>query len=257
MRKGSHGKSVLRHVRGKATRRARRAMELAEAEARRLHHSYLGTEHMLLGLIDEAEGVAAAALGRMTADSNDVRAAITAIVVPGDSEDEGSEVEATTQAGRAMRLAEDEAQSLGHHYISTEHLLLGLIREGEGIAAGVLQSLGIDLERARQTVIDVLVSMGGSEPAARRGHVITCRVDGRDLDAIDALVEAGVRSTRSDAAAWLIHAGIQSHQDVLDRVYGTVAEIRRLRDEVSRSLESDTPETGDATAAGDQGQIPS
>jgi ATP-dependent Clp protease ATP-binding subunit ClpA len=241
MRKGSHGRSLLRSVRGKATRRARRAIELAEAEARRLHHSYLGTEHILLGLIDEGEGVAAAALGRMTANLNDVRAAITTIVAPGDNEDAGSEIEATARAERAVRLAEDEAQSMGHHYLGTEHLLLGLIREGEGIAAGVLQSLGIDLDRARQAVIDVLVSMGGSEPAATKGHVITCRVDARDLDAIDALVEAGVRSTRSDAAAWLIHAGIQSHQEILDRVYGTVAEIRRLRDEMSQSLMSDSP----------------
>lgn len=241
MRKGNHGKSLLRSVRGKATRRARRAMELAEAEARRLHHGYLGTEHILLGLIDEGEGVAAAALDRMTANLNDVRAAVTTIVAPGDNEDAGSEIEATVRAERAVRLAEDEAQSMGHHYLGTEHLLLGLIREGEGIAAGVLQSLGIDLDRARQAVIDVLVSMGGGEPAAGRGHVITCRVDARDLDAIDALVEAGVRSTRSDAAAWLIHAGIQSHQEILDRVYGTVAEIRRLRDEMSQSLRAEPP----------------
>lgn len=251
MRKGSQAKSLLRSARGKVTRRARRAMELAEAEAHRLHHSYLGTEHMLLGLIDEGEGVAAAALDRMTTNLNDVRAAVTTIVAPGDNEDADGDIEVTARAERAVRLAEDEARSMGHHYVGTEHLLLGLIREGDGIAAGALDSLGIDLDRARQAVVEVLVSMGGGEPAASRGHVITCRVDGRDLDAIDALVEAGVRSTRSDAAAWLIHAGIQSHQEILDRVYGTVAEIRRLRDEMSQSLMAESS-AGDAATDEEQ-----
>lgn len=248
MRKGSRSKSLILSVKGKATRRARRVMELAEAEARRRHHAYLGTEHILLGLIDEGEGVAAAVLARLSAGPNDIRSALEMIVVPGDAEDAEGDIEATTGAKRAVRLSEDEARSLGHNYLGTEHLLLGLIREGEGVAAGVLQSLGIDLDRARQAVIGALMSMGGAEPSETRSHVITCRVDARDLDAIDALVEAGVRPTRSDAAAWLIHAGIQSHQEILNRVYGTVAEIRRLREEVSQSIASESPPNGDIPA---------
>jgi ATP-dependent Clp protease ATP-binding subunit ClpA len=218
----------------------KRALELAQNEARRLHHDYIGTEHILLGLIDEGDGVAAEVLRRLTDRPDAVRSAVETVVAPGDANGEKGEVGITPRALRAMHLAEEEARSLGHHYLGTEHILLGLIDEGEGIAAGALQSLGIDADRARETMIRVLAHMGSSEPAATRGHVITCRVDARDLDAIDALVEAGVRSTRSDAAAWLIHAGIQSNQSILDRVYGTVSEIRRLREEVSQTLASST-----------------
>jgi ATP-dependent Clp protease ATP-binding subunit ClpC len=216
----------------------RRALELAQAEAHRFRHDYLGTEHILLGLVDEGDGVAAEVLRQLTASLDDIRKAVETIVAPGSSEHVSGDVEPTERAERAMRLAESEARSLGHHYIGTEHILLGLIREGEGIAAGVLQSLGIDLDRAREAIIRTLVGMGGAEPTGSKGHVVTCRIDARDLDAIDALVEAGVRSTRSDAAAWLIHAGIESNQGILDRVYGTVAEIRRLREEVAQSVAS-------------------
>lgn len=238
MRRRMSGSSLLRSVDTRATRRAKRALELAQDEARRLRHDYIGTEHILLGLIDEGDGVAAEVLRRLTDRPGDVRSAVETLVAPGDTGSEKGEAGITPRAIRAMHLAEEEARSLGHHYLGTEHILLGLIDEGEGIAAGALQSLGIDADRAREATIRVLTHMGSSEPAATRGHVITCRVDARDLDAIDALVEAGVRSTRSDAAAWLIHAGIQSNQNILDRVYGTVAEIRRLRDEVSQTLAS-------------------
>jgi ATP-dependent Clp protease ATP-binding subunit ClpC len=236
MRRRMSGSSLLRSVDTKATRRARRALELAHDEARRLHHDYLGTEHILLGLIDEGDGVAAEVLRQLAGRPEDVRSAVETMLAPGDAEGGDGEVGITPRAIRAMHLAEEEARSLDHHYLGTEHILLGLIDEGEGSAAGALRSLGIDADRAREAIIRVLTRMGSSEPAATRGHVITCRVDAQDLDAIDALVEAGVRSTRSDAAAWLIHAGIRSNRNILDRVYGTVAEIRRLREEVSQTL---------------------
>lgn len=243
MRRRMSGSSLLRSLDTKATRRARRALELAQDEVRRLGHDYMGTEHILLGLIEEGDGVAAEILRQLTDRPDDVRSALEAVVAPGDGNSQSGEIAISPRAKRAMHLAEEEARSLGHHYLGTEHILLGLIDEGEGVAAGVLRSLGIDADRARETTIRVLSRMGSSEPASTRGHVITCRVDARDLDAIDALVEAGVRSTRSDAAAWLIHAGIQSNHNILDRVYGTVSEIRRLREEVSQTLATGAPAT--------------
>src|SRR5262249_45726678 len=127
-------------------------------------------------------------------------------------------------------LAMDEAQRLGHMYIGTEHILLGLVREGEGIAAGVLESLGVSLDKARSQTIQVLASGArAAQSSSAKGNVVTCRIDDRDLDAIDALVEAGIRTTRSDAASWLIRAGIDAHQPLFTRVYATVAQIRELR----------------------------
>lgn len=121
----------------------------------------------------------------------------------------------------------EEARRLRHGYIGTEHLLLGLLREGEGVAAGVLiTDLGIQPEEVRQ-IVALLVSSESSP----KSNVVTCRVDDRDLAAIDSLVEAGIRTTRSEAAAWLIHAGIETHQELFDRVRSTVEEIRRLRTE--------------------------
>lgn len=127
--------------------------------------------------------------------------------------------------------------------VEPEHLLLDLLREGEGIAAGVLESFGVTLDRASAQMLEAIITRMPSPrtltaqaaASATRSNVITCRIDGRDLDAIDALVEAGVRSTRSDAPSWLIHAGIEANKNILDTVYGTVAEIRRLR-EVAQSL---------------------
>jgi hypothetical protein len=135
-----------------------------------------------------------------------------------------------------------------------------LLREGEGIAAGVLASLGVNLERARGAVIQALASHGASveelpAPSASgpKSNVITCRLDDATLNALDILVEAGVRSTRSDAAAWLIGAGIEAHRPLIARVTATVEEIRRLRDE-ARAIASETlpaksadaPENGEA-----------
>src|SRR5215468_9773893 len=136
---------------------------------------------------------------------------------------------------------------MGHHYIGTEHLLLGLLREGEGIAAGVLASLGVNLERARVTIKEALASHGAivedhapnPSPSGPKNNVITCRLDDATLNALDILVEAGVRSTRSDAAAWLIGAGIEAHRPLIARVTATVEEIRRLRDE-ARAIASET-----------------
>ena len=149
----------------KFTERARTVLSLAQEEARRFNHSYIGTEHLLLGLVREGDGVAAKVLDSLGADLPKVRSAVEFIIGHGDQAPMG-EIGLTPRAKRVIELAVDEARRLNHHYIGTEHLLLGLIREGEGIGAGVLESLGINLERARQATLDVL-SSGASGGATR------------------------------------------------------------------------------------------
>lgn len=133
----------------KFTERARRVLSLAQEEAQRFQHNYIGTEHLLLGLVREGEGVAAKVLHDLGVDLQKVRSSVEDIIGRGDRIVQG-EIGLTPRAKRVIELAVDEARRMNHHYIGTEHLLLGLIREGEGIAAGVLESLGVTLEKARR-----------------------------------------------------------------------------------------------------------
>src|SRR6266516_2960244 len=142
----------------KFTDRARKVLPLAQDEAQRFNHNYIGTEHLLLGLVREGEGVAARVLENMNVELAKVRTAVEFIIGRGDRPVVG-EVGLTPRAKRVIELAIDEARRLGHNYIGTEHLLLGLVREGEGIAAGVLESLGVNLAKVRRATLDVL---GGS-----------------------------------------------------------------------------------------------
>ncbi|GBD20761.1 Negative regulator of genetic competence ClpC/MecB [bacterium HR28] len=139
----------------KFTERARKVLALAQEEARRFNHNYIGTEHLLLGLVREGEGVAARVLQSMGVQLPKVRSAVEFIIGRGESTVVG-EIGLTPRARKVIEYAVDEARRLGHHYIGTEHLLLGLVREGEGIAAGVLESLGVNLEKVRQQVLQVL-----------------------------------------------------------------------------------------------------
>src|SRR6266436_6061443 len=139
----------------KFTERARRVLSLAQEEAQRFQHNYIGTEHLLLGLVREGEGVAAKVLSNLGVELNKVRSAVEFIIGRGDRIVLG-EIGLTPRAKKVIELAVDEARRLNHHYIGTEHLLLGLVREGEGIAAGVLESLGVNLEKVRNQVIYVL-----------------------------------------------------------------------------------------------------
>jgi ATP-dependent Clp protease ATP-binding subunit ClpC len=139
----------------KFTDRARKVLTLAQDEAQRFNHNYIGTEHLLLGLVREGEGVAARVLENMNVELSKVRTAVEFIIGRGDRPVVG-EVGLTPRAKRVIELAIDEARRLGHNYIGTEHLLLGLVREGEGIAAGVLESLGVNLDKVRHQVIHVL-----------------------------------------------------------------------------------------------------
>jgi ATP-dependent Clp protease ATP-binding subunit ClpC len=156
----------------KFTDRARKVLTLAQDEAQRFNHNYIGTEHLLLGLVREGEGVAARVLENMNVELPKVRTAVEFIIGRGDRPVVG-EVGLTPRAKRVIELAIDEARRLGHNYIGTEHLLLGLVREGEGIAAGVLESLGVNLDKVRHEVIRVLsqssASSGPSSSETKRG----------------------------------------------------------------------------------------
>ncbi len=146
------------------TDRARRVVVLAQEEARMLNHNYIGTEHILLGLIHEGEGVAAKALESLGISLEGVRSQVEEIIGQGQQAPSGH-IPFTPRAKKVLELSLREALQLGHNYIGTEHILLGLIREGEGVAAQVLVKLGADLNRVRQQVIQLLSGYQGKETA--------------------------------------------------------------------------------------------
>ena len=152
----------------KFTERARRVLTLAQEEAQRFNHNYIGTEHLLLGLVREGDGVAAKVLSNLGVELGKVRSAVEFIIGRGDRAVLG-EIGLTPRAKKVIELAVDEARRLNHHYIGTEHLLLGLVREGEGIAAGVLESLGVNLERVRAETTRILSQSGPQTAGAGAG----------------------------------------------------------------------------------------
>jgi len=193
----------------KFSERARHVLTIAQEEARQMNHSYIGTEHILLGLAREEEGVAAKVLTNLGVSLNKVRSAVEFISGRGERPST-SDTGLTPRAKRVIELAIDEARQLGHNYIGTEHLLLGLLREGEGVAAGVLESLGVTLERARSETAQVL-SQG--TPRARAG---------RTTSKTPALDQLGVDLTAAARAG------------KLDPVIGRVKEIERVIQILSR-----------------------
>ena len=150
------------------TDRARRVVVLAQEEARMLNHNYIGTEHILLGLIHEGEGVAAKALESLGVSLEAVRAQVEEIIGQGQQAPSGH-IPFTPRAKKVLELSLREALQLGHNYIGTEHILLGLIREGEGVAAQVLVKLGADLSRVRQQVIQLLSGYQGPGGSGQGG----------------------------------------------------------------------------------------
>jgi ATP-dependent Clp protease ATP-binding subunit ClpC len=150
------------------TDRARRVVVLAQEEARMLNHNYIGTEHILLGLIHEGEGVAAKALESLGISLDGVRTQVTEIIGEGQQAPSGH-IPFTPRAKKVLELSLREALQLGHNYIGTEHILLGLIREGEGVAAQVLTKMGADLNKVRQQVIQLLSGYQGKEPVSAGG----------------------------------------------------------------------------------------
>jgi hypothetical protein len=166
------------------TDRARRVVVLAQEEARLLNHNHIGTEHILLGLIHEGEGVAYLALTELGISLDAVRAQVEAEIGQG-SEAPGGHIPFTPRAKKVLELSLREALQLGHNYIGTEHILLGLIREGEGVAAQVLVGLGADLDRVRGQVVQLLATAGASQaeqvaagPSRIRQQAVTAMVAG-------------------------------------------------------------------------------
>jgi len=193
----------------KFSERARRVLTIAQEEARNLNHSYIGTEHILLGLVREDEGVAAKVLTNLGAGLGKVRSAVEFIIGRGEKPTPG-ETGLTPRAKKVIELAIDEARQLGHNYIGTEHLLLGLLREGEGVAASVLDSFSITVERARAETTTVL-SQGTARSKLAR---VTSRTPALDQLGID--LTALARANK------------------LDPVIGRVKEIDRVIQILSR-----------------------
>ncbi|MBF0215545.1 MAG: ATP-dependent Clp protease ATP-binding subunit [Candidatus Omnitrophica bacterium] len=174
----------------KFTERARKVILIAKDEAKKLNHDYIGTEHILLGLVKEGEGVAAAVLNSLGLEPDNIREEVEKLVKQGPHPIMTGDIPFTPRAKKVIELAMDEARNLGHNYIGTEHLLLGLIREGEGIAAQVLLNLGLDVRSVRDEVLNLLgSSVPGFSPnqdAKRKKKTKTPALDsfGRDLTAM-------------------------------------------------------------------------
>ncbi|MDE2815662.1 MAG: ATP-dependent Clp protease ATP-binding subunit [Chloroflexota bacterium] len=168
---------------------------LAQEEARRFNHNYIGTEHLLLGLVREGEGIAAKVLYDMGVDLTKVRSAVEFIIGRGERVNVG-DISLTPRAKKVIELANEEARRLGHNYIGTEHLLLGLVREGEGIAAGVLESLGVSLEKVRQKVIQSVSQQPSRVPQEGSGRQSSSRTPLIDQMGID--LTAAARAEKLD-----------------------------------------------------------
>ena len=168
----------------KFSERARRVLSLAQEEAQRFNHNYIGTEHILLGLVRETEGVAARVLSSLSVDLSKVRSAVEFIIGRGEKPAQG-EIGLTPRAKKVVELAVDEARRMNHTYIGTEHLLIGLLREGEGVAAGVLESLGVTLDKVRAETHRILSNTSGTGSQGSRSNTRTPTLDqlGTDLTA--------------------------------------------------------------------------
>src|SRR5215207_3550197 len=201
------------------TDRARRVVVLAQEEARMLSHNYIGTEHILLGLIHEGEGVAAKALESLDISLEAVRAQVEEIIGQGQQAPSGH-IPFTPRAKKVLELSLREALQLGHSYIGTEHILLGLIREGEGVAAQVLQKLGADLNRVRQQVIQLLSGFQGKESGSAAASTGS---SGGDAPSSSLVLDQFGRNLTQDA-----------REGKLDPVIGREQEIERVMQILSR-----------------------
>ena len=194
----------------KFSERARRVLSLAQEEAQRFNHNYIGTEHILLGLVRETEGVAARVLSSLSVDLTKVRSAVEFIIGRGEKPAQG-EIGLTPRAKKVVELAVDEARRMNHTYIGTEHLLIGLLREGEGVASGVLESLGVTLDKVRAETHRILSNTSSTGSQSSRSNTRTPTLDqlGTDLTAA-------------------------ARQDKLDPVVGRKQELERVDQILSR-----------------------
>ncbi|TCI20301.1 ATP-dependent protease ATP-binding subunit ClpC [Exiguobacterium sp. SL-9] len=195
---------------GRFTERAQRVLALAQEEAVRLGHHNIGTEHILLGLVREGEGIAAKALFALGLTSEKIQQEVEALI--GRGSENGSTIHYTPRAKKVIELSMDEARKLGHSYVGTEHILLGVIREGEGVAARVLNNLGVSLTKARQQVLQLLGNTESSSNASQPGtSAATPTLDGLARDLTQ-----------------------QARESRLDPVIGRAGEIQRVIEVLSR-----------------------
>ena len=174
------------------TDRARRVIVLAQMESRRLEHSYIGTEHLLLGLIAEEDGVAARVLADLGIDLETTRQRVFELIGEGPGLVEGSEIPFTPRAKKVMELSLREALALGHNHIGTEHILLGLLREGDGVGAQILVASGTDLATVREKVVDQVVTVH-PEQAARLRRAATAPAAPMAPPSADEIRLSGIR----------------------------------------------------------------
>jgi ATP-dependent Clp protease ATP-binding subunit ClpA len=207
------------------TDRARRVIVLAQDEARLLNHNYIGTEHILLGLVHEGEGVAAKALESLGISLAVVQQQVEEIIGQGQEEPSGH-IPFTPRAKKVLELSLREAQQLGHNYIGTEHILLGLIREGDGVAAQVLVQHGADLNRVRQQVTQLLFGHQAEEAVAARsaerelrllpGVQARMREVEQRLAAIEQRVGTGPDTSDLDEQIEVVRTGIEAAVEALE-----------------------------------------
>ena len=205
------------------TDRARRVVVLAQDEARRLDHNYIGTEHLLLGLIHEGEGVAARALESLGISLAAVRQQVEEIIGRGQQAQSGH-IPFTPRAKKVLELSLRESLQLGHNYIGTEHILLGLLREGDGVAAQVLVRLGADLNRVRQEVIELLHGHQEREPVSARSAAGELRL----LPAVNA------RLTAVEQRLTAIEQRVGTGPDTSD-LDEQIAQVRRARESAAHA----------------------
>ncbi len=185
----------------KFSERARRVLSLSQEEALRFNHNYIGTEHILLGLVRETEGVAARVLSNLGIELTKVRSAVEFIIGRGEKPVSGENIGLTPRAKRVIELAVDEARRMSHHYIGTEHLLIGLMREGEGVAAGVLESLGVTLDKVRaetQRLLSQSLTPGQAGQGSGRGATGASTTRTPILDQLGVDLTALARSSKLD-----------------------------------------------------------
>ena len=196
----------------KFSERARRVLSLAQEEAQRFNHNYIGTEHILLGLVRETDGVAAKVLSNLGVELSKVRSAVEFIIGRGEKSTAG-EIGLTSRAKKVIELAVDEARRLNHNYIGTEHLLIGLMREGEGVAAGVLESLGVNLDKVRAETSRILT------------HTVQHSQSGS---------RTGTRTPTLDQLGVDLTAAVRDGNRKLDPTVGREKEIQRVTQILSR-----------------------
>jgi len=232
------------------TDRARRVVVLAQQEARELDHNYIGTEHILLGLIREGEGVAAKALESLEISLETVRQQVEEMIGRGEDAPSGH-IPFTPRAKKVLELSLRESQHLRHHYIGTEHILLGLISEGEGVAAQVLVRLGADLDRVREQVLQLLAghaSEAGAEGGAGRTREASSGLTG---------LEPEVRIVGSPAQLAEMISRLRSIDDRLaavERHLGLAPRRPGAPEEPARELPGDAPLPGPPGEPGSAGE---